>query len=169
MAILSDEQIIKLGKQPRVVDAKIVDAASVKTAEWVRLKCQYGCGGYGRCLTCPPYSPTPRQTQRMLHGYRRGLLIHARATKTIRAAAPKIERELFLAGYYAAFAFSCGPCSLCEECDVTGLCEHPEQARPAMEACGIDVFATARNNGFPIEVVSSYEQRQNYYGLVMFE
>jgi hypothetical protein len=31
---------------------------------------------------------------------------------------------------------------------------HPEQARPAMEACGIDVFSTVRKAGLPIEVVS---------------
>ena len=39
--------------------AKLVPADEVYCAEWVRLRCQYGCGGYGRCLTCPPYSPTP--------------------------------------------------------------------------------------------------------------
>lgn len=169
MAMLSDEQIIEIGKQPKVLDAKIIDAASVKTAEWVRLKCQYGCGGYGRCLTCPPYSPTPQQTQRMLDEYRRGLLIHAYTTETIRRAVARIEHQLFLAGHYGAFAFASGPCGLCEQCDVTGLCKYPQQARPAMEACGIDVFATARNNGFTIEVVRSYEERQNYYGLIMFE
>ena len=47
-------------------DAKKLDPHEVKTAEWVRLKCQFGCGGYGSCLTCPPNSPTPAQTRRLL-------------------------------------------------------------------------------------------------------
>ena len=38
-----------------------------------------------------------------------------------------------------------------------------------MEACGIDVFATARANGFPIEVVKDESCEDNYYGLVLIE
>jgi hypothetical protein len=38
-----------------------------------------------------------------------------------------------------------------------------------MEACGIDVFATARANGFPIEVVRDYSCEQNRYGVVLIE
>jgi hypothetical protein len=38
-----------------------------------------------------------------------------------------------------------------------------------MEAAGIDVYATARNNGFPIEVVTDEKCEQNYYGLVLIE
>ena len=38
-----------------------------------------------------------------------------------------------------------------------------------MEACGIDVFATVRANGFPIEVVRDQEDPQHYYGLVLIE
>lgn len=32
--------------------AKIIAATSVKTAPWVRYKCQFGCDGYAGCLTC---------------------------------------------------------------------------------------------------------------------
>jgi hypothetical protein len=38
-----------------------------------------------------------------------------------------------------------------------------------MEACGIDVYATVRANGFPIEVVEDGACEQNYYGLVLIE
>jgi hypothetical protein len=38
-----------------------------------------------------------------------------------------------------------------------------------MEACGIDVFATARANGFPIGVVLDETSDQNYFGLVLIE
>jgi len=38
-----------------------------------------------------------------------------------------------------------------------------------MEASGIDVFATARNAGYPIEVVRDRDCDQNHYGIVMIE
>jgi hypothetical protein len=36
-----------------------------------------------------------------------------------------------------------------------------------MEACGIDVFSTARNNGFKIEVLKKAGERGDYFGLVL--
>jgi len=56
----------------------------------------------------------------------------------------------------------------CSACPGEG-CRHPEKARPSMEACGIDVYATARGNGFPIEVVKDETDDQNYYGVVLIE
>jgi len=49
--------------------------------------------------------------------------------------------------------------------------KHPpdRQVRPAMEACGIDVFATVRRHGFTVEVVRDYEDPQHYFGLVLIE
>jgi hypothetical protein len=38
-----------------------------------------------------------------------------------------------------------------------------------MEACGIDVFATARKNGFTINVVRTFQDPQHYFGLVLVE
>jgi hypothetical protein len=38
-----------------------------------------------------------------------------------------------------------------------------------MEACGIDVFATARAAGLPIAVATCRDDEQNYYGLVLVE
>jgi hypothetical protein len=38
-----------------------------------------------------------------------------------------------------------------------------------MEACGIDVFKTARNNGFDIDTRKEIYGRWNYYALVLVE
>ena len=38
-----------------------------------------------------------------------------------------------------------------------------------MEACGIDVYATARRHGFPIEVVRTHADPQHYYGMVLVD
>jgi hypothetical protein len=38
-----------------------------------------------------------------------------------------------------------------------------------MEACGIDVFKTARDNGFHIEVVRTRDEEMNIFGLILVE
>lgn len=150
----------------------------VVTAHWVRLKCQYGCGAYGTNLTCPPYSPTPAYTQKMLNEYTQGLLFtfhvdseenEGNVRQKMKRAVADLERELFLDGYYGAFGMSSGPCNLCEECDVTRSCALPRLARPSMEACGIDVFATLRNVGLQLNVVTSSQQPCTFCGLILTE
>lgn len=159
------QRAVELGAR----DAKLIPTSQVFTGEWVRLKCQFGCGAYGSNRNCPPHAPTPERTRRILDEYRTAILVHGGRTTDIRALVVRLEREVFLAGYYKAFAYACGPCHLCEKCNLEGACRHEDESRPAMEACGIDVFATARAAGLPIAVVTSHDCAQNYYGLVLVE
>jgi predicted metal-binding protein len=154
-------------KELGALDAKPVAPSKVYTAAWVRMKCRYGCDGYGTSLLCPPRSPTPDETRRVLDGYRRALLIRGRKTADMRALVAALEREAFLSGHYKAFGYACGPCRLCRSCAFDRGCRHTEEARPAMEACGIDVFRTAREAGFPIEVVRDENDPQNYFALLL--
>ena len=149
--------------------AKMISSKRVFTAAWVRWKCRYGCDGYGSSRLCPPHSPTPEETRKVLDGYARAILIHAGPRMDVRRTIAALEREAFLAGFYKAFGFACGPCGLCEECAFDKGCRHAHLARPAMEACGIDVFRTARAAGFPIEVATDRSSPQNYYGLLLLE
>jgi predicted metal-binding protein len=149
--------------------AKVVKASSIATGAWVRWKCRYGCGGYGGSLCCPPDTPTPSETREVIDCYARAVLFEAGRGDAKRVAA-KLEREVFLAGYYRAFGLGSGPCRLCREaCAFAEGCRHPEEARPSMEACGIDVYATARANGFAIEVVRNRKDPQHYFGVVLVE
>jgi predicted metal-binding protein len=158
---------IKLGGR----DSKIIEVKSVKTAAWVRYKCQFGCSGFAESLTCPPYSPAPEQTQKILDCYKKAILIHRRSDDVVNMSkvVVRLEKEAFLAGYYKALAMGSGPCMLCSQCNLKGRCRHAEDARPSMEACGIDVFATARNNGFSIETLDSAGCKGDYFGLVLIE
>jgi len=61
------------------------------TAEWVRLKCQFGCDGFGQRLSCPPNTPAPEQVKRVLAVYRRALIDE----------------------HYKALGLVAGPCRLC--------------------------------------------------------
>jgi len=161
-------QFIERAQELGAEEAKLIRADSVVTAPWVRLKCQFGCGGWNSSLCCPPHSPAPEETARVIACYKRALLVHSRGKIRPTKIVVPLEREIFLAGYYKALAFGSGPCRFCRECNMEA-CVHPDEARPSMEACGIDVFATARANGFPIEVVRDETDPQHYYGLVLIE
>jgi predicted metal-binding protein len=43
---------IKMACQRGVDDAVVVETSRVVTAPWVRMKCQFGCAGYGMSLCC---------------------------------------------------------------------------------------------------------------------
>lgn len=166
------ELALKLGAS----EAKPIPAHAVVVRNWVRWKCRFGCSEYGKRLTCPPYSPTPEETERVLSEYGICLLVRFGPCReagyedgvNVHEAMFQLEREAFLAGYYAAFSLACGPCPYCDECNVKeGACRHPERARPSMEACGIDVYATARNAGYELSVITSYDQRPTFFGLLL--
>ena len=57
--------------------AKVIKAASIVTAAWVRLKCRYGCGAYGSPLCCPPHTPTPAEMRRVIDCYATAILFQA--------------------------------------------------------------------------------------------
>jgi predicted metal-binding protein len=78
-----------------------------------------------------------------------------------------LERRAFLDGYYKALAFVAGPCNLCSDCDITQPCKYPGEPRPAMEACGMDVFATMANAGFRLEVRTCPDQEHYQCGLLL--
>jgi predicted metal-binding protein len=49
----------------------------------------------------------------------------------------------------------------------TKKCEHPDLVRPAMEACGIDVYQTLRNVGISIETIATAPSAARYIGLIL--
>jgi len=166
------EMAIKLGAN----DAKVIKTDSIVIAAWVRWKCRYGCDGYDSSLCCPPNSPTYGETRELIACYKYALLLHFTdgvdnvtedpidPTRVITT----LERDIFLAGYYKAFALGAGPCRLCTECTMKD-CRHVESARPSMESCGIDVFGTVRNNGYRIEVLKDRSYMINRFCLVLIE
>jgi len=48
-------------------------------------------------------------------------------------------------------------------------CNFLNKTAPAMEACGIDVFATVRNNGMEIHTLREMGEEQNHFGLILVE
>jgi predicted metal-binding protein len=162
-------------------DACLLASSQVVTAEWVRLKCVYGGCSTGRCLTCPPYSPEPARTRRLLDEYERVLLLRldvpaAEAgewlawSRRLAAMALGLERELFLSGRYRAFALAGGrPCDRDEVCGRPEQCEARSQVRPGPVGCGIDVFATSANAGQSLAVVRAFGDPYHLFALVLLD
>jgi predicted metal-binding protein len=170
------DRAVKIG----ATNAKPILPSSVVTAPWVRFKCQFGCGGYDYSYCCPPNTPTYEETRRVLDSYRRAILFQietsltpgrGRHLKKYRHSLIDLEGEMFKDGYYKAFVFLAGPCDVCRECGkVTGTaCNNGFRARPSMEACGIDVFQTARNNGFHIETLRDETEPRNTFCLMLVD
>src|SRR4030042_3047213 len=128
---LSDKRLVETAEgKNEVIEAKIIRPHDVVTAEWVRLKCQFGCDGYGGCLVCPPYTPMPSQMRKVLDAYRRAILIHFSPEAEIKATIAELEREIFLKGAWKALGLGAGPCYFCSRCNVEEkTCKYPERAR----------------------------------------
>ncbi len=172
MTANKDEQdFVDIALECGALKAMVVSPTTVETASWVRNKCQYGCPLYGKCLVCPPFAPSPSETRKTLDEFKKAILFQTTPNcyEDVKKIAVAIEQKLFLANYYKAFGYGAGPCLLCAECALDSGCRNSYNARPSMEAAGIDVYATVRKHGFDLNVVVNFGDEQNYFGLVLID
>lgn len=157
-------------KKAGAVKSAQIDTATIVTAPWTIYRCQFGCDFYGKSYCCPPHVPTWKETREIIDCYHYGILFNLNegSSMGVTPLAVEVAREAFLDGYYKAIAFGSGPCCICKECSIE-TCRFPKKTVPSMEGCGIDVFKTARNNGFKINTVREREEEHNYFGLILFE
>ena len=162
-------------------DFRWIDPASVVVAEWVRMKCLFGCGEYGRNASCPPNVPPVDDCGRFFREYSEAVVFHFRKrvprpedrhawTREVAGRLVDLERDVFLAGHPKAFMLLLDSCALCEDC--TGRrssCKEPRRARPTPEALAVDVFATVRAAGFPIRVLADVTEEMNRYAFLLIE
>jgi predicted metal-binding protein len=81
-----------------------------------------------------------------------------------------VEAEAFKRGFYLAAGLSGGECCLCSECVTPQSgkpCRHPFEARPSMEAMGIDVIKTSKRAGMQVSLSSPRNVR--WTGLILLE
>ena len=162
------KNFIKMAKELGADDARIVDAKTIKTAPFVIMKCRYGCDRYNSSLCCPPNTPSYKETGEVINCYKTALLIKCKSNVNPTMIAVKLERKAFLMGFYKALSYGAGHCTLCETCNASKCC-HPEDARPSMEACGIDVYETVRANGYSVSVLNDKDAEVSWYSLLLIE
>ena len=185
------EQLIKIARERRATEAKIIPVDEIVLDERVILKCQVPlCKEYGNHLLCPPNSPSLAQFREALKKYSNALLIQLRTQtnqldstaeesgeKAIYSRANELHEivnvvEKAAQELHVTFAagFIGGACKLCDPC--VGVksgkpCKHPFKARPSMEAVGIDVHRTAQNAGLGFS--PDIEKEVVWNGLLLLE
>ncbi len=176
------ESLEALFEQHEIAEFKWISPRSdVIVSQWVRMKCMYGCDSYGRVASCPPNTPSVAECAQFFHDYESGILIHwahkvdkpedrARWSDGTNRAMLKLERDVFLAGYPKAFLLFMDSCHMCRECPgKREKCVNALSSRPSVEGMAVDVFSTARQAGFPIEVLKDYDQEMNRYAILLIE
>jgi len=94
---------IRYARELGAFETKLIEASSIVTAPWVRLKCRYGCGGYNTSLCCPPHTPTYLETREVIASYKYAILVRCKEVSSSTAIVGEMERRIFLAGLYKAF------------------------------------------------------------------
>ncbi len=175
------EKIEEIVKQYDVKDFKWIDPKTIVVEQWVRMKCLFGCKEYGKTATCPPNVPSIEESKNFFQEYTSALVIHFEKsveqpedrhawTRGINTHLLELERDVFISGFRKAFLLFMDSCTMCEGCPgKREKCKEPEKARPTPEALGMDVFATVRQIGYPIEVLSDYSQTMNRYAFLFIE
>ncbi len=162
-------------------DYRWINASQIMVANWVRFKCTFGCSSYGKKGSCPPQVPSVEDCRTFFSEYDQAVVFHI--TKKVQKPKDRVawsrevskellsvEREVFLSGFYKAFMLFMDECRLCKSC--TGsreACVNKEDSRPGPESLAVDVFSTVRSIGYPIEVLSSYDQEMNRYAFLLVE
>jgi len=156
-------------------------AADIVVAQWVHMKCQYGCPEYGTNVACPPNNPSVAECERFFREYTDAALFHfvkaapdederKRWSRPLNAKLLALERAVFLSGHRKAFMILMGGCPHCEECvGRPEACPHPGSARPTPEGLAVDVFSTAHAVGYPIEVLNDLSQPMNRYAILLID
>jgi predicted metal-binding protein len=154
---------------------RLIDASGIVVDDRVRLKCRIPlCDSYNKNLMCPPHVPSLDEFRKALARYDGAMLIqivtplagarnkrpHADVyapAKRLHEMINRAEKWAFEKNFRFATGLIGGCCRLCDDCAAVtsgAFCRHPFQARPSMEAMGIDVVETVNRAGlstrFPI-------------------
>jgi predicted metal-binding protein len=160
-------------------DYRWIDPARIVVSEWVRMKCRFGCGDYGRFGTCPPNLPDVAACRAFFGEYALAAVLHVEMTEPDHKARRRwsneahvgllaLERDVFLEGFEKAFALVFATCRQCAECAPRREeCKLPDKARPTPEALAVDVYSTARAVGYPIEVVTAVDEAHDRYAILL--
>jgi predicted metal-binding protein len=168
-----DEQMkkyLQLAKKFNLEDAVLITPQQVCFDKRVMLKCRWGCDSNGNdTLKCSARGTTFNERIEIIRCYTRILFLHSHDARELTRAALEIERAAFLDGYYLASAIRC--CNFCESCSLERGkdCPFPEKIRPCDQLFGIDMYKTARQLGFPCQVLKNKDEQQNRYGLVLID
>lgn len=146
-----------------------IQVGEIRVSDWTDLRCRFGCDRYGSGH-CPPNSPSADKTRAMLKDYSQAFLLEGEpSARAFQKKVLEAERKAFVSGYYKAFAYWAGPCSLCDDCTADVACGNTRDSRPSMESAGIDVFETVRLAGLSVRTLAAKDDFVKYFALLLLE
>lgn len=175
------KELEALFEEHTFTDFKWIKPKDIVVAQWVRMKCTFGCANYGKNATCPPNVPSVAECREFFDEYASAAVFHFEKAverpedrhawaRKVNQGLLEVERDVFLAGYKKAFLLFMATCDLCSDCPgVREECRKPKSARPTPESMAIDVYSTVRQHGYPIEVLVDYSQSMNRYAFLLVE
>ena len=178
------QRLLEKGKSYGLTAIFPFNIDKIEVAEWVRLKCHYGCNRFDSNWTCPPATPGPDKVRAILDEYELALLLVGtkncsdfylnngrKRSGQVRCwkGTISLERMLFLEGYYKAFSLVGECCALCKECAYPDDCRFPQEKRPSVESFSIDVIGTLKNLGTTSAVAVKTCETYSYYGIILLE
>jgi predicted metal-binding protein len=175
----SRKQLEELFLKHGFKDFKWIDPQNIVIAQWVRMKCMFGCKEYGKNACCPPNTLPVQECRSFFREYSQGVVFHFEKkfekpeqrhewTKSINAKLLSLERKVFWAGNPKAFLLFMDSCNLCTDCAQERVkCKNKMSARPTPEAMAIDVFSTIKALDYPIKVLKNYSETMNRYAFLL--
>jgi predicted metal-binding protein len=161
-------------------DFRWINPKEIVVAQWVRIKCTFGCSDYG-LGACPPNTPSVVDCRTFFGEYNNGLIVRlshqadknsypSEWSKEMTKNLLELERRVFLKGYQKAFLLNQTCCSSCMDCSFNRIdCKDKVKARPSPEAFAVDVYQTVRNAGMEIHVVAENPSEMNRIAILLIE
>ncbi len=178
---MDKEAVEKVFRELGYADFKWLSGGDVVVSEWVRMKCMFGCGAYGKSGCCPPNVPSVNECRAFFQNYSAIAILHFGKrvakpeerfawTKDVNRKLSDLERAVFLVGYHKTFLLFMDECRMCDKCPGPRTeCRNPKLARPSPESFAVDVFTTVRKVGYPIGVLNDYTAEMNRYAFLLVE
>lgn len=174
------EKIEPILKRQGFSDYRWIHPKEIVVAQWVRVKCTFGCENYG-LGACPPNAPSVDECDRFFKEYESGLIIRLNKfadkdsypsdwSREMTDKLLDIEREIFLLGFQKVFLLNQARCSLCEDCSGNRVdCKDKTRSRPSPESFAVDVYQTARDAGLDIKVIANSPAEVNRIAILLIE
>ncbi|MBP1908518.1 DUF2284 domain-containing protein [Methanolobus bombayensis] len=146
------------------LSAFMLDVSDIDVENRVRMKCAYGCRGYGKRLSCPPHIISIDEFRKVLNEYSSAILLieehdtsgekgilkaWSRLRKGSFHKMLELEHTAFRHGFVYAQLLRPGACNECDTC--AEQCNKPEMRRFPPEAVGINLSILMEKKGLEIE------------------
>jgi predicted metal-binding protein len=160
------------------------DIRELVVAQWVNLKCRYGCSQFKANWSCPPATPDINEVRAVLSEYSTALMLvgsqnrndfyrdsNRNRTDQVKywKGTVSLERMLFLQGYDKAISLVSGACSLCKKCAYPAACRFPAEKRPTVESFCIDLIGTLKNLDVETHVAMELNETFKYYSIILLD